>query len=61
MYAVLMRIDAAGECPVIVREGERLPGGPGVRWRFVAEASSDLEACVIVARLQPDGPDVAAR
>jgi hypothetical protein len=61
MYAVLMRIDPSGECPVIVREGERLPGGPGVRWRFIAEAASDLEACVIVARLQPDSPDFAVR
>jgi hypothetical protein len=56
MYAVLIRIDSAGECPVIVRDGEQLPCGPGVRWRFVAQAASDLEACRIVVALQPELP-----
>jgi hypothetical protein len=54
---VLIRFDARGECPVIVREGGPLPDGPGVRWRFVAQAASDLEACKIVLRLQPDRLD----
>jgi hypothetical protein len=57
MYAVLIRIDASGECPVIVRDGEQLPCGPGVRWRFVAQAASDLDACRIVVALQPDPPE----
>jgi len=34
---VLVRIDAAGECPVLVRDGDDLFPGPDVRFRFVGE------------------------
>jgi hypothetical protein len=57
MYAVLIRIDSQGECPVIVRDGDEIPTRPGVRWRFVAQAATDLEACRIVAGLQPEWPE----
>jgi hypothetical protein len=54
MYAVLIRFDASGECPVVVRDGDPLPDGPGVRFRFVAQAGDDAEACRIVLGLQPE-------
>jgi hypothetical protein len=36
-YTVLVRIDAAGECPVLVRDGEELLTSEGVRWRLVGD------------------------
>jgi len=32
-YQIVYRVDEAGTCPVLVREGEELPTGPGVQWR----------------------------
>jgi hypothetical protein len=37
-YSVLVRIDPAGECPVLVRDtDDALPGGDGGRYRAVGE------------------------
>lgn len=35
MLSVLIRIDAAGETPLIVGDDDALRPGPDVRWRFV--------------------------
>jgi hypothetical protein len=52
MYAILMRMDPEGECPVVVRVGETLLTSPGVLWRFVAEVDDEREAYAIVLELQ---------
>jgi hypothetical protein len=36
-FTVLVHIDAAGECPVLVRDGDDLFPGPDVRFRLVGE------------------------
>jgi hypothetical protein len=36
MPAVLIRIDAGGEWPVVVDEDEKVLSTDGARWRFVA-------------------------
>jgi hypothetical protein len=47
-YAVLIRIDPEGECVVMVGDdAEPLPGGDGVRYRFVAEVATGAEAVQI--------------
>ena len=43
-YAVLLRLDAAGACPVIVSADDELPSADGTRWRFVAATDSLAEA-----------------
>jgi hypothetical protein len=44
-YTVLLRLDPAGACSVIVRDdAEPLPGGDGVRYRLVAETDDQAEA-----------------
>jgi hypothetical protein len=34
MLSVLIRIDAAGETPLLVEDSETLCPGSGVRWRY---------------------------
>jgi hypothetical protein len=52
-YAVLLRLDAAGACPVILRDdSEPLTGGEGVRYRFVAETDDQVEAVQVADLLQ---------
>jgi hypothetical protein len=43
-YSILIRIDSAGRCPVLVREGDELLTSPGVRWKPVAAADNYDEA-----------------
>jgi hypothetical protein len=51
--AVLLRIDPAGACPLILRDdSEPLTGGDGVRHRFVAETNDHVEAVQVADLLQ---------
>ncbi len=51
-YTVLLRLDPAGACPVILRDdSEPLPGGEGVRCRLVAETDDDMEAARVAELL----------
>ena len=43
MPQVLVRIDAAGEYPVVVDDGETLLSGDGARWRYVCDVGSIAE------------------
>jgi hypothetical protein len=51
-YALLLRFDPAGPCPVLVRDDERLDRGDGVRYRFVAEADTWEDAEAIRQQLE---------
>ena len=50
-YCLLLRFDAAGASPVLLRDDEPLKGGDGVRYRFVAEAETLAEANALKERL----------
>jgi hypothetical protein len=52
MPAVLMRVDEAGEWPVLVRESDRLFTSKGVRWRFVAEVEDEEQGWALLELLQ---------
>ena len=43
MPQVLVRIDSAGEYPIVVDDGERLLSGDGARWRYVCDVGSIAE------------------
>ena len=43
-YEILLRIDEAGTCPVLLCEGDELLTSPGVRWRRVASADNYEDA-----------------
>ena len=43
MPQVLVRIDAAGEYPVVVDDGDTLLAGDGARWRYVCDVGSIAE------------------
>jgi hypothetical protein len=52
-YAVLLRLDGAGACPVILREdSEPWTGGEGVRWKLIAETDDHGEAIRVAELLQ---------
>ena len=51
-YALLLRFDSAGPCPVLVRDDERLDRSDGVRYRFVAEADTWKDAEAIRRQLE---------
>jgi len=51
-YALLLRFDVSGPCPMLVRDDERLDRGDGVRYRFVAEADTWEDAEAIRQQLQ---------
>jgi hypothetical protein len=55
-YTVLVRIDEAGACPVILEGGRGLPldGGDGTRYRFVREVATLAEVAVLVAQLRDE-------
>lgn len=44
MFTVMLRIDGAGRCPVLVHEGEELMTEEGVRWRLIAQTDDYDEA-----------------
>ena len=46
-YALLVRFDSAGPCPVLVRDDERLDRPDGVRYRFVTQTDTWEEADAI--------------
>jgi hypothetical protein len=50
-YCLLLRFDSAGPCPVVVRDDERLIGGDGARYRFIAETDTWEEADAKIAEL----------
>jgi hypothetical protein len=51
-YAVVLRSDQTGACPVILRDDSKpLPGGDGVRYRFVLETGDEDEAVRVADRL----------
>ncbi len=52
MLSVLIRIDAAGETPLLVEDSETLCPGPGVRWRFVSEVEDREQGRAVVERLK---------
>ncbi len=52
MVSVLIRIDAAGETPLLVEDSETLCPGPGVRWRFVCEVENRKQGRAVVERLK---------
>ena len=60
MPQVLIRIDAAGEWPVLVRDDEALlPTGDGSRWRYVCDVGTVAEGNAVRsawlrARLSPE-------
>jgi hypothetical protein len=43
MPQVLVRIDTAGEYPVVVDDGEALLAGDEARWRYVCDVGSIAE------------------
>jgi hypothetical protein len=43
MPQVLVRIDAAGEYPVVVDDGKTLLAKDGTRWRYVCDVGSVAE------------------
>jgi hypothetical protein len=43
MPQVLVRIDSAGEYPVVVDDGATLLAGDGARWRYVCDVGSVAE------------------
>jgi hypothetical protein len=51
-YAVLLRLDSAGPCPVIVHDDDQLLCSEGARWRFVAETDDHREAIRVAELLQ---------
>jgi hypothetical protein len=51
-YALLLRFDVTGPCPVLVRDDQRLDRDDGVRYRFVAEAATWEDAEAIRQELQ---------
>ena len=52
MLSVLIRIDAAGETPLLVEDSETLCPGPGVRWRYVCEVEDREQGHAVVERLR---------
>ena len=59
MPQVLIRIDAAGEWPVVVEDDEEVPAGDGTRWRYVCDVGSRAEGNAVRSawlrrRLSPD-------
>ena len=54
-YAVLVRLDAAGACPVIVSADDELVSTEGTRWRFVAETDNLSEAIRVHGELRERG------
>ncbi len=52
MLSVLIRIDAAGETPLLVEDSETLCPGPGVRWRFVCQVEDREQGRAVVERLK---------
>jgi hypothetical protein len=52
-YAVGLRLDPAGVCPLILTEdSEPLPGGDDVRYRFVTELDDLAEAARLAGEIQ---------
>lgn len=51
-YAILVRRDEAGECPVLVHQYDTLMTSRGVLWRFIAETDDHEEAIRTVELLQ---------
>jgi hypothetical protein len=49
MPQVLVRIDSAGEYPVVVDDGEELLSGHGARWRYVCDVGSIAEGHKVCA------------
>jgi len=47
MPQVLIRIDAAGEWPVVVDDEQSLAGEDDARWRFVAEVETRMDGHAI--------------
>src|SRR4029450_7784404 len=43
MLRVVVRVDAAGEWPVLVDDGDELPAGEGVSFRYVCDVSTVAE------------------
>ena len=52
MLSVLIRIDAAGETPLLVEDSETLCSGPAVRWRYVCEVEDREQRHAVVERLK---------
>ena len=52
MLSVLIRIDAAGETPLLVEDSETLCPGPAVRWRYVCEVKNREQGHAVVERLK---------
>jgi hypothetical protein len=51
-YAILLRIDAHGARPELVREDDKLPPEKGVRWRYVARTDDYEEALRVAEALR---------
>jgi len=49
MPQVLVRIDSAGEYPVVVDDGEKLLSTDGARWRYVCDVGSIAEGQAVCA------------
>ncbi len=52
MVSVLIRIDAAGETPLLVEDSETLCPGPAVRWRYVCAVADRAQGAAVVERLK---------
>jgi hypothetical protein len=47
-YLIVLRYDAEGTSPIVVREDEALVASDGVRWRLVAQTDdADLAARIV--------------
>jgi hypothetical protein len=64
-YTVLVRVDAAGSRPVLVRSGEELRPLEGVRWSLYGQTNDHTEAMRLLGAPSPPstlecspGPDV---
>jgi hypothetical protein len=49
VYAVLLRLDSAGPCPVVVYDDDQLLSREGARWRLVAQTDDYGEAVGVAA------------
>ncbi len=52
MISVMVRIDSAGESPVLIREETQLLSIDGAKWRWVADTEDEEEALAIVDYLE---------
>jgi hypothetical protein len=60
-YLIVLRYDAEGTCPLVLREDETLVSSDGVRWRLVAQTDdADLAARIVDQLRTRHAPELPA-